>query len=100
MEPVHLLPSVLFEVADENTILGPSGAGITKSKVLIGCILAQYIDGDDEEPTRSDCVDDFIENAIEKLQAYLFKLKVLERVKVSKRMLPECYIYLYLYKLY
>jgi hypothetical protein len=84
LEPVHLLPSGLFEVANEDTILGPNGVRLTKSKVLLGYILAQYIDGDDEEPTRSDCVDDYIENAIEKLTAYLFKL---QRVKVSKGML-------------
>ena len=86
MEPIHLRPSGLFEVADEDTILGPSGARITKSKVLIGYILAQYIDGDDEEPTRSDCVDDYIENAIEKLKAYLFKLQQITRLKTSKGM--------------
>ena len=84
LEPVHLLASGLFEVANEDTILGPNGVRLTKSKVLLGYILAQYIDGDDEEPTRSDCVDDYIENAIEKLTAYLFKL---QRVKVSKGML-------------
>ena len=75
LEPVHLMPSGLFEVADEDTIIGPSGVRLTKSKVLLGYILAQYIDGDDEEPTRSDCVDLYIENAIEKLKAYLFKLQ-------------------------
>jgi hypothetical protein len=73
LEPVHLMSTGLFEVADEDTILGPSGVRLTKSKVLLGYILAQYIDGDDEEPTRSDCVDIYIENAIEKLKAYLFK---------------------------
>lgn len=86
LEPIHLRPSGLFEVADEDTILGPSGARITKSKVLLGYILAQYIDGDDEEPTRSDCVDDYIENAIEKLKAYLFKLQQISRLKTSKGM--------------
>jgi hypothetical protein len=100
LEPIHLRPSGLFEVADEDTILGPSGARITKSKALIGYILAQYIDGDEEEPTRSDCVDDYIENAIEKLNAYLFKLKQLARVKVLKGMLPEFFIYLYPYVMY
>ena len=69
------MSTALFEVADEDTILGPSGVRLTKSKVLIGYILAQYIDGDDEEPTRSECVDIYIENAIEKLKAYLFKLQ-------------------------
>ncbi len=45
-------------------------------------ILAQYIDGDDEEPTRSECVDLYIENAIEKLKAYLYKL-------ANSRLLPQ-----------
>ncbi len=75
LEPVHSMSTGLFEVADEDTILGPSGVRLTKSKVLLGYILAQYIDGDDEEPTRSDCVDIYIENTIEKLKAYLFKLQ-------------------------
>ena len=48
---------------------------MTKAKVLLGYILAQYIDGDDAEPTRTECVDLYIENAMEKLKAYVFKLK-------------------------
>ena len=86
LEPVHLLSSGLFEVADEDTIQGPSGMRLTKSKVLLGYILAQYIDGDEEEPTRSDCVDQYIENAIDKLKAYLFKLQQNQRLKQSKGM--------------
>jgi hypothetical protein len=43
--------------------------------VLLGYILAQYIDGDDAEPTRTECVDLYIENAMEKLKAYLFKIQ-------------------------
>ena len=80
MEPVHLLSSGLFEVADEDTIIGPSGVRITKSKVLLGYILAQYIDGDDEEPTRSDCIDLYMENAIDKLKSYVFKLQQLKHI--------------------
>ena len=86
LEPVHLLSTGLFEVADEDTILGPSGLRLTKSKVLLGYILAQYIDGDEEDPTRSDCVDIYIENAIDKLKAYLFKLQQNQRLKQSKGM--------------
>ena len=80
LEPVHLLSSGLFEVADEDTIIGPSGVRITKSKVLLGYILAQYIDGDDEEPTRSDCIDLYMENAIDKLKSYVFKLQQLKHI--------------------
>ncbi len=92
LEPVHLMPSGLFEVADEDTILGPRGILLTKSKVLLGYILAQYIDGDDEEPTRSECVDLYIENAIDKLKTYVFKLQQIKRLKLSKGMRPYCYI--------
>ena len=67
-------------------ILGPKGVRLTKSKVLLGYILAQYIDGDEEEPTRSDCVDEYIENAIEKLKAYLYKLQQNQRLKLAKGM--------------
>ena len=84
LEPVNLLPSGEFQVPDDQTVLGPKGIRLTKSKALLGYILAQYIDGDDEEPTRSDCVDLYIENAIEKLKAYLFKLSQSQRFKQSK----------------
>ncbi len=79
-----LLPSGEFQVPDEHTILGPKDARLTKSRALLGYILAQYIDGEDEEPTRSECVDLYIENAIEKLNAYLFKLQRLQLLKNSK----------------
>ena len=77
LEPIHLGPDGVFYVADEDVVIGPQGLRVTKSKVLLGYILAQYID--DEEPTRSDCVDLYIENAIDKLKAYLFKLQQITR---------------------
>ena len=46
---------------------------MTRADNLIGYILAEYIDGDDSEPTRSDCVDRYAFNAIEKHHAYLLK---------------------------
>ena len=48
---MDLLPSGLFEVPDEHTVLGPKGVRLTKSKALLGYVLAQYIDGDEAEPT-------------------------------------------------
>ena len=74
LEPIHLNSDGLFYVADEDVVIGPKGVRLTKAKVLLGYILAQYIDGDDAEPTRTECVDLYIENAMEKLKAYLFKL--------------------------
>jgi hypothetical protein len=84
LEPIHLSPDGQFYVADEDVVIGPKGIRITKSKVLLGYILAQYIDGDEEDPTRSDCVDLYIENAIGKFKAYVFKLQQLKRLTKSK----------------
>jgi hypothetical protein len=86
LEPVHLTASGNFEVADEDSIVGPNGVRLTKSKALLGYILAQYIDGDDEEPTRSECVDVYIENAIEKLKAYVHKLATSRQLSKANSM--------------
>ncbi len=67
LEPIHLAASGEFYVADEDVAVGPKG--------ILGYILAQYIDGDDEEPNRTEGVDLYIENALEKLKAYVFKLQ-------------------------
>jgi hypothetical protein len=78
LEPVHMSSVGTFYVNDKDVVLGPKGIRLTKSKCLLGYILAQYIDGDEEEPTRTDCVDLYIENAIEKLKAYVFKQQQLQ----------------------
>ncbi len=46
---------------------------ITKANKLIGYILAEYIDGDDAEPTRSDCVDRYAFQALEKHNTFTLK---------------------------
>ncbi len=46
---------------------------LTKSSKLLGYILAQYIDGDEEVPTRTECVDLYIEAAVPKHRAYLHR---------------------------
>ncbi len=46
---------------------------LTKSGKLLGYILAQYIDGDEEDPTRTECVDLYIEDAVPKQRAYLHR---------------------------
>jgi hypothetical protein len=89
MELVNLTASGNFEVADEDSIVGPNGVRLRKSKVLLGYILAQYIDGDEEEPTRTECVDVYIENAIEKLKAYVHKLANSRQLSKAKRMPPK-----------
>ena len=49
------------------------GSRLTKSSKLLGYILAQYIDGDEKSPTRTECVDLYIEDAISKHRAYLHR---------------------------
>ena len=48
---------------------------LTKNAKLVGYILAQYIDGDAEDPTRTDCVDLYIEDALPKHRAYQHRLE-------------------------
>jgi hypothetical protein len=100
LEPIHLSPEGQYYVADEDVVIGSKGIRVTKSKVLLGYILAQYIDGDEEEPTRSDCVDIYIENALDKLKAYVFKLQQLTRLKNSKGMRSDDVIFIFMFKTY
>ncbi len=44
LEPIHLGPAGIFYVADEDVVICPKGIRVTKSKVLLGYILAQYIE--------------------------------------------------------
>ena len=75
MEPVHEHPDGTLYRLDEDVVRLSNGATMTRAKNLIGYILAEYIDGDDSEPTRSDCVDRYAFNAIEKHHAYLLKTR-------------------------
>ncbi len=46
---------------------------LTKSNKLLGYILAQYVDGDEEDPTCTECVDLYIEDAVPKHRAFLHR---------------------------
>ena len=99
LEPVHLDAKGEPFVADDDVVVGPRGKPklypyhlptsypltvplplpigqrLTKSASLLGYIVAQYIDGDDEEPTRTECVDLYVEDALPKHRAYLHRQK-------------------------
>ena len=100
MEPVHLdAKGEPTFVADDDVVVGPRGKPKlypyhlptsypltaplplpigqrqSKSASLLGYIVAQYIDGDDEEPTRTECVDLYVEDALPKHRAYLHRQK-------------------------
>jgi hypothetical protein len=55
MEPVHVDQddSSLYQL-DEDVVQVSEAKRITKANKLVGYILAEYIDGNDAEPTRSD----------------------------------------------
>jgi hypothetical protein len=80
MEPIHVhLDGSLYRL-DDDVVRLSNGKTMTKANKLIGYILAEYINGDDAEPTRSDCVDRYAFHALEKHQAYLLKTREARRV--------------------
>ena len=82
LEPVHLDTLGEAFIADEDVVLGPRGMRLTKSGSLLGYIVAQYIDGDDEDPVRTQCVDLYIEDALPKHRAYLHRQKKVPSVSL------------------
>jgi hypothetical protein len=60
---------------DEDVVRCSNGRIMTKAKAYLGYILAEYIDGDDAEPTRSNCVDRYMMNSLEKHEAFLQKTR-------------------------
>jgi hypothetical protein len=70
LEPIHLLSDGSYFVHDKNSVVGPTGTRITMAKSLRGCILAQYINGDEEDPERTICVDEYMSNALKRNASY------------------------------
>ena len=70
LEPIHLSSDGSYFVHEKNSVVGPNGARVTMAKCYRGYILAQYIDGDDEEPQRTVCVDEYMTNALERNASY------------------------------
>jgi hypothetical protein len=70
LEPIHLRADGSCFVHEDDCAIGPNGMNITKAKSLIGYIVAQYIDGDDKEPERTVCVDEYMSHALDKFARY------------------------------
>jgi hypothetical protein len=66
LEPIHLAPDGSCFVHADDSVIGPNGNKITKAKSYLGFIVAQYIDGDDKDPERTQCVDEYMSDALEK----------------------------------
>ena len=79
MEPVHVAADGTPFVHDDDVVVMSTGQRLTKASVLLGYVLAEYVDGDDVEPTRSDCVDKYVKDAMQKHVAYTSKDKPRQR---------------------
>ena len=87
MEPIHVHPDGALYRLDDDVVHLSNGKTMTKADKLIGYILAEYIDGDDNEPTRSDCVDRYVFRALEKHNAGLLKLSLAQtRIQPESRL--------------
>ncbi len=76
MEPIHVHPDGSLYRLDDDVVRLSNGKTMTKANKLIGYILAEYIDGDEAEPTRSDCVDHYAFHALEKHNVAMLKLSL------------------------
>jgi hypothetical protein len=76
MEPIHLHPDGSLYRLDDDVVHLSNGKNMTKANKLIGYILAEYIDGNEAEPTRSDCVDRYVFRALEKHIAAMLKMRI------------------------
>jgi hypothetical protein len=70
LEPIHLAPDGSCFVHPDDCVIGPNGNKITKAKSYLGFIVAQYIYGDNADPERTQCVDEYICDALEKHSRY------------------------------
>ena len=90
MEPVHVdqADGTLYQL-DEDVVQVSDGKRITKANKLVGYILAEYIDGDDAEPTRSDCVDRYAFQALEKHNTFTLKCAALKEAMTTPKSAPH-----------
>jgi hypothetical protein len=88
MEPVHVSTDGTPFVHDDDVVVMSSGKRLTKASALLGYVLAEYVDGDDAEPTRSDCVDKYVMDAMHKHIAYTSKNTHRQRPPVRKSLSP------------
>ncbi len=73
MEPVHVVHDGTVFVHDDDTVVMSGAKRLTKASSLLGYVVAEYVDGDDAEPTRTDCVDKYVMGAMDKHFAFTSK---------------------------
>ncbi len=90
MEPVHVdqANGSLYQL-DEDVVQVSDAKRITKANKLVGYILAEYVDGDDAKPTRSDCVDRYAFQALEKHNTFILKSSALKEATTTPKSAPH-----------
>jgi hypothetical protein len=73
MKPVHVAPDGTVFVHDDDTVVMSGVKRLTKASALLGYVLAEYVDGDDADPTRTDCVGKYVMGAMDKYIAFTSK---------------------------
>ena len=73
MEPVHVCPEGGNFIHNDDAVVMSAGHRVTKASALLGYVLAEYVDGDNADPTRTDCVDIYVMDALQKHDAYTSK---------------------------
>ena len=88
MEPVHVSQDGSVFIHDDDAVVMTCGKRIAKARSLLGYVLAEYVDGDDQEPTRTDCVDKYVMDAMHKHLAYSSKATRSQRVQEKSCLSP------------
>ena len=88
MEPVHVSKDDTFYVHDNDAVVMTCAKRLVKAKSLLGYVLAEYVDGDDADPTRTDCVDKYLMDALAKHHAYTAKANRVQSRSQSTSSLP------------
>ena len=89
MEPVYLHEDGTVFMREEDVVRCSNGRLMTKARAFLGYILAEYIDGDEAEPTRSDCVDRYIMNSLQKHEAFVRKTRPANEASPLVRPVPH-----------
>jgi gas vesicle protein len=89
MEPVYLHEDGSLFMREEDVVRCSNGRLMTKARAYLVYILAEYIDGDEAEPTRSDCVDRYIMNSLQKHEAFVRKTRPANEASPLVRPVPH-----------
>ncbi len=60
-------------IHNDDAVVMSAGHRVTKASALLGYVLAEHVDSENSDPTRTDCVDIYVMDALKKHDAYTSK---------------------------